>query len=388
MYLHPSELRVANTRRLFRLLLSRGGGSRAELARVSGLSAVTAGKVVDELIGMGLAEERADTRVEGVAKPAMGRPPRTVSLRRSAAVPVVELGVRESAIAMLSLAEDGPVRRRAFRTPPSASKFCSIARGLLPEFAGAAGGAISGPLVVSVPGVLDGAADRVLFSPNLRWSEDAGFLPRLANLWRRPLCAVQEIQALALGHRATPDAPDSFVLVDFGDGVGGAVVSGGELLHGPAPLCGELGHTGVYRNRRRCGCGSVGCLETLVSRRGLLRSLRDAAGPERATWQHLQDRVARKGVERWLAPSIDAAAGIIAGAINILGIQDVVLTGDLPALHPDVPARLQSRIEAHALIGRFGKLRCHAAPRRRDRGLILAAAERVLLPASASEAIA
>src|SRR5687768_6524440 len=40
----------------------------------------------------------------------------------------------------------------------------------------------------------------------------------------------------------------------------------------------------------------------------------------------------------------------------------------------------QERIRDHALLGRFGRLSCHAAPRRRELGLVAAAADRVLLP--------
>ncbi|MBK7405371.1 MAG: ROK family protein [Phycisphaerales bacterium] len=377
MYLHPSQLRVANTRLIFRVLLARGGCSRAELARRTGLSPVTTGKVVDELLAAGLAAEAEPGRTPDAPASPMGRPPRIVSLNPDRSIPILELGVRESLLYAVDLAgaPAAPVER--FKTPATQAAFVRLLRSRARRIG------ISEPpaAMVSVPGVLDASAERILFSPNLPWTQGRGLLTAIRGLWKAPTGAVQEIQALALGHQAAGDAPESFVLVDFGDGVGGAVITGGHLLQGPLPLCGEIGHTGVQGNRRPCACGSTGCLETLVSRAGLLQSYRAARRRPRAAWAELRAHVAEcRSPEPWLLRSIDSAAVVIAGAINLLGIQHIVLTGDLPSLHPAVVGEFGERISQHALIARFAKLDCRAAGRRRALGLIAAAADRILLP--------
>src|SRR5260370_35060212 len=96
---------------------------------------------------------------------------------------------------------------------------------------------------------------------------------------------MQEERALALGHQAVQPGSDGFLLVDFGEGVGGTVVIGGKLYTNPLPLSGELGHTPVHVNKRPCGCGAVGGLETLISTRGLLQSLEENSGAN--TWPAL-----------------------------------------------------------------------------------------------------
>ena len=383
MYLHPSQLRAANTRRVFRVLLARGGCSRAELARVLGLSSVTAGKVVDELIAKGLVEEDDGGRAPD-AVVFMGRPPRTVRPSTTRVLPAIEIGVRRTRVLEVDLSGHEAAPGSEFTTPRTLKKFA--------ELLGQAGQPVAGDppaaVLVSVPGVLDASAERVLFSPNLHWTEGAGLLETIGGLWGAPVCAVQEVQALALGHQAAADAPESFLLVDFGDGVGGAVMTGGQLFHGPMPLAGELGHTGVQGNRRRCSCGSVGCLETLVSRGGLLESFRQARHQPRATWAQLHSHVRASGVEPWLMRSIDAAAVVIAGGINLLGLGHIVLTGHLPLLHPAVGEAFEERVSEHALLGRFGRLDCRTAPRRRPLGLLVAAADRILLPEPAVAGVA
>jgi predicted NBD/HSP70 family sugar kinase len=401
MYQHPSQLRVANVHRAFRMLLARGPCSRAELARRNGLSPVTAGKVVDGMLSEGWVEE-VETRSPARGTPlrglpasdeasVMGRPPRLVALKSSIRFPVVEIGAVASSVRSVSLADaatcdveqgcaDGANQVR-FATPRSVASFVSE----LERARSALGIGRSRAVLVSVPGVLGADGCEIVFSPNLRWSNGKELIPRIGKAFQTRVCAVQEIQALALGHLALVPSeggsmPDSFVLVDFGDGVGGAVVTGGQLLHGPQPLCGEIGHTGVFGNRRRCGCGAVGCLETLVSRSGVLQSYRTRRRRPKATWSECARHIAAHGVEPWLAPSIDAAATVIAGALNLIGTADLVLTGDVPSLHPEILVAFERRVQEHALIGRFARLTCHLAPRRRTLGLVAAAAARILLP--------
>ena len=55
-------------------------------------------------------------------------------------------------------------------------------------------------VVLSVPGLVDEAANRILFSPNIHWTEQAD-LPAIAGrVWPVPVLLVQEERALALGH--------------------------------------------------------------------------------------------------------------------------------------------------------------------------------------------
>ncbi len=348
--------------------------SRAAIARATGLSAMTAGKVVDDLIADRLADE-ADPIIDPAVRNTMGRPARSVRVLASREIPIVELGVRRTTVMAQPLACDRPPRRAEFATPASPSTLLGRIDAARRELELKSGGFV----VVSVPGVLDAAAASVLCSPNLPIIEAPGFLPKIGRLFRAQVCAVQEIQALALGHQAAADAPDSFVLLDFGDGVGGALVTGGSLFQGSVPMAGELGHTGVHGNHRVCACGAVGCVETLLSRDGLLTTFRARFRSRTASWNMLAQHVSARGVEPWLAKAIDAAAVVIAGAINLVGTQHVVLTGDLPSLHPEIGPMFEQRVRIHSLIGRFGQLVCRVAPRRRTLGLIAAAADRFLL---------
>lgn len=68
----------------------------------------------------------------------------------------------------------------------------------------------------------------------------------------------------------------SFALVALGTGVGGALVYGGQLLHGASGGAGEIGHMILQPGGRPCNCGQHGCLEQYVSGTALQRSAREA----------------------------------------------------------------------------------------------------------------
>lgn len=377
MYIHPADLRHANTRRAFRTLLTRGPCSRADIARWTGVSAVTIGKVIDQMIAAQLVEELGSAAVGVPESPSMGRPPRIVSLSRQPRFIGVDLGVRTSTVAALSIGGPLPgMATTSFATPTSLDAFIAA----LKKAKESIGAGDFWGVLVAVPGVLDPRRGEVLISPNLHWTEGSRLLREIHAVFNLPVCAVQEVQALALGHHATGVSGDDFLLLDLRDGMGGAVITQGRLLETPLPVCGEIGHTAILGNTRKCGCGAVGCVETLVAREGLLESMREATKNPRAKWADLEKKVREGAMPDWLIKTVDAAATAIAGAINILGVPEVVVGGDFPLLRPDVVPMLAERVRARSILGRIGNVTVIAAEPQRWRGLVVAASERLLLP--------
>jgi glucokinase len=68
-----------------------------------------------------------------------------------------------------------------------------------------------------------------------------------------------------------------FIEITIGTGLGSGIVSNGQLILGHDGFAGEIGHTIAIRNGRMCTCGRAGCLETYVSARGLLQTVRKLA---------------------------------------------------------------------------------------------------------------
>jgi predicted NBD/HSP70 family sugar kinase len=379
----PSRMGQLNRRVLLRQLQKLGMASRADLAKSIGMSQPTAGKIVDELLESDVLEEvDAAEAALGAETVLRGRPGRLLRLNCSSPQLLgIQLGVNETMVAELSLGgldrdewhfNFGLDHAQAQPARGWEAQLAKVARSMRDKtFLGT---------LLSVPGVVDETANRVLFSPNLHWTEKADLVALVQRVWPGPVLLVQEERVLALGHHLThPDCED-FLLVDFGEGVGGAIVVNGKPLANPLPISGELGHTPALGNQRRCGCGAVGCLETLVSVRGLLESFAVAHPEVPANWVALSELVARQGIEPWLALALDAAAVAIAGALNVLGLRMVVITGSLAELPPAVMEYLSRAIENGAMWARFGKVECVSAPRRRTAGLVAVGIDRLVVP--------
>ena len=375
----PSSLRKINRRLILRHLVQVPTAARGELAEVAGTSCVTAGKIVDELLAQGVLES---AELRRAARP--GRPGRSLRLNtRAPRFVLVQLGVAPTRVSLapLGISVDTPWAVE-MDTPGSAKEWerglhAAIEK-LLPRRVSDVWG-----VLMSVPGIVDETLGQVLFSPNVHWSEGVDFRRMLRDMIDVPVEMVQEIRALALGQIAAAPMQKDFLLADFGHGVGGASVVNGALYPGALPLVGELGHTPVLDNRRPCGCGSIGCVETLLSRRGFFLSIQEH-GNRRATagkyaWSTVEQHIQERGLEPWLKHSLQAGAASIAGAMNVLGLGRVVITGALNTLPEAVRAYFAEEIRAGVMWGKFGDVAIDFAPRRRMRGLINVGIERLVV---------
>ena len=385
----PSRMGQLNRRALLRQLQKLGMASRADLAKSLGMSQPTAGKIVDELLEMDVLEEVAVPLAEADGRTAngdvtsqLGRPGRQLRLNQSCAkFLAIQLGVNTTMLAELSLGvaheDQWPVTFDMAGTHSNPAKDWEKQ---LRQAAKLLGGENFLGVVVSAPGVVDEAANRILFSPNLHWTEKNDLTAIVRRVWNAPVLVVQEERALALGHHmAHPDYED-FLLVDFGEGVGGAIIVEGRPLSNPLPISGELGHTPVPGNVRPCGCGAVGCMETLISLRGLLESFSAAAPDAENSWRGLCEYISQNGIKPWLAQALDPAAAAIAGALNVLGLRRVVITGSLTELPPVVMQYLSHAVQNGAMWARFGSVECISAPRRRTAGMVAVGIDRLVVP--------
>lgn len=115
----------------------------------------------------------------------------------------------------------------------------------------------------------------------------------------------RDTNVAALGERAFGAARgyDDFIYLTVSTGVGGAIVTGGELLHGPDGLAGELGHLPVSLDGPRCGCGGVGHVESYASGAGLAKLARAAV--EQGELPFLGARARERGLAQLSAVDVN-----------------------------------------------------------------------------------
>jgi glucokinase len=119
---------------------------------------------------------------------------------------------------------------------------------------------------VGAPGPLDTKSGVVLLTPNLGWVNlplrqiirDRLGLP--AELDNDANCAVLGEWWVGAA-RGTRHA----IGITIGTGIGGGLILDGRLYHGASDVAGEIGHSTIDTEGRRCKCGNYGCLEAYAS---------------------------------------------------------------------------------------------------------------------------
>jgi glucokinase len=112
--------------------------------------------------------------------------------------------------------------------------------------------------------------------PNLGW-KFVNVRAELARHYKVPSAVTNDANAAAIGESlfGAAQGMKDFIVITLGTGLGSGIVSNGQLLYGSDGFAGEIGHTVVDPNGRKCGCGKNGCLETYCSATGLCRTVQE-----------------------------------------------------------------------------------------------------------------
>jgi predicted NBD/HSP70 family sugar kinase len=359
---HRSEtVRRANLSAIVRELHESGPQSRSDLVVRTGLTRSAIRGLIGELVVGGLAIE-GPAALDGTP----GRPSPLVRTDPHGAVALaLEIAVDSLAAATVGLGGrvfdlvriDLPRGRSSVDDIAIAlAGLASTVRDRLPS-----GHAIVG-VGVAVVGVVRRSDGMVSLAPNLGW-RDEPLGQRLGTVLGVdvPITVANEadLAALAEHRRGIARGVDDIVIVWGSVGVGGGLVVDGEPLTGSAGYSGEIGHIPVNPDGLPCRCGSIGCLETEVGTTALLRRAgRSPEGGHDAVAAVLA--AAETGEPLALAAFAETGRWLgigLAGVINVLNPELVLLGGGLTASYPFVRATLEAELDRRVLRAARGIVR-------------------------------
>ena len=200
---------------------------------------------------------------------------------------------------------------------------------------------------IGAPGAVDPEHGMVYHAPNLGW--DAVPLgATLGKLLHVPVFAENDVNAGVVGEHALGAGRGAKELVGIfvGTGIGGGIISKGQLYLGSRGAAAEVGHMIVQVDGPLCGCGNHGCIEALASRTAMERDVREAIrggekscvlklmeerGKDRMTSSIIQralkknDPVMRKVVKR----AQYYLGMLVASVVNMLDPECVVIGGGI-----------------------------------------------------------
>lgn len=129
---------------------------------------------------------------------------------------------------------------------------------------------IGAPCANAVTGCIEAATD-------LPWPSPIPLAVMIESRTSMKTVISNDANAAAIGEMTYGAAKGmtNFIVLTLGTGVGAGVVVDGHLLTGRSGFAGELGHvTFPFATDRECGCGRKGCLQTVASAKGVVKTAR------------------------------------------------------------------------------------------------------------------
>jgi predicted NBD/HSP70 family sugar kinase len=350
-------VRRANLSAILRELHADGPLSRSELVLRTGLTRSAIRRLIGEFV---LADVVSEERAEPLGTP--GRPSPLVCLNPERTVVLaLEIAVDSLAVAVVGLGGEVLDLVRVDRPQGRSSVEETVADLADLAMRVGAGSPSRDAMIgigVAVAGVVRRTDGFVSMAPNLGWQGvPVGSLigDRFADAFGTPLpvsvANEADLGALAELRRGAARGVGDFLFISGEVGVGGGVIVGGEPLIGAAGYGGEVGHIPVNPSGTACSCGSVGCWETEVGEGALLLGAGQPPGGGRDAIEAVL-REAQAGVPAALGALDNVGRWLgfgLAGLVNVLNPELVVLGGLFGRIHPFVAQTLDAELDRRAL---------------------------------------
>ena len=337
----PALLKVLNTQRILRVIHENDGISRAQIAKMCRMSKPTASMAVAELLGRKLIMET------GKYSESVGRKGEKLSLNtnvNTAWVMGILVGVKETRVISGNLKGALLEYTATFTTPKTYESFqeqlFTACDAVLRNFS-----ILPVGCAISMPGMGNDHTGEIMLCPNIRFLDHKNIVKELENHFGIRSVQIQEVRAVALGaiqYEKSAKFRNLFCL-NIGDGLGGAIVLNGELYQGTHHASGEIGHIPIAGYNRPCGCGQVGCLETIAAIPGLLQTWKEKFNPTDVleNFYDVCKRYPQQAKEVFF-DALPELAHAIKAMIQLVDPEVLLLSGPIWNLIPDAMEKLQT----------------------------------------------
>lgn len=339
--------------------------SRADVARLTGLTRSTVSDIVADLLGIGLVLET------GQGPSAGGKPPTFLGLAPDARHIIgIDLASGEFRGAIVNLQGEIKHRLRIPIQERSGEEALNSVYDLIDQLLAVTEQPILG-IGIGAPGLMDAEQGIVRNAVNLEWV-DLPLGSILEERYHLPVYIANDSQISAMAEYNFGESQriPNLLLIKLGRGVGAGIVLNQQLFHGDGFGAGEAGHIKVEEEGELCRCGNRGCLETKISSRAIRRRARQimadhpdsllhqfSSDPKTLTTEQIVE--AYRGGDPAVIAMIDevgvALGKALAYLVSTLNVHRVVLAGSVSAFGEGItrPAlqTLSSRVLSSLLEG-------------------------------------
>ncbi len=262
------QLKQQNRDLVFKILSGSSQISRAEIARITGLTRTTVSTIMADLITDGLVRE------VGMGISLGGKSPIMLSMVDDARYVIgLDLAYKQFQGAIVDLR--GQIRQMISLPVEDykGEKAIEATLSILDQLIGLPYNSIIG-IGVGAPGLINSVEGVVVNAVNLEWG-NLHLRQLLQQRYGLPVVVCNDCQAAAMGeyiYGGNPPASRNMIVVRVGNGIGAGVIIDGKIFQGDGGGAGEIGHLVMMQNGGTpCRCGKFGCLETLASARAVVQ---------------------------------------------------------------------------------------------------------------------
>ena len=339
------QTRTFNQQLVLRALHDHSPLSRADLARLTGLTRTSVGDLAGTLIDDGLIEEVGRGRSSG------GKSPILLRVAPDGRHLVgLDLGEAQFSGAVVNLR--GKILRSIHLALEGRNGDAAVQ--LVFRLVDALRADDRSPLLgigIGAPGIIDTSTGTVRWSVNLDWAE-LRLGPLLEERYGVPVVVANDSHAAAVAELTffRRPRPNNLIVIKVGRGVGAGIILNGQLFQGDGHGAGEFGHVSLGGADAPCRCGREGCLETMTS----MRSLIEAAGAVEPSITDesalvaafLAGDTAIRRIVLDAARELGVAVGWLIGALNV---RHVLLVGPVAEFGDDWLAEVRRSARSSVL---------------------------------------
>jgi len=327
------QTRAFNQQLVLRAIYDRSQVSRAELARLTGLTRTSVSALVAGLLSDGLVEELGPGASTG------GKAPIMLRVRPDGRHAIgLDLGELVFSGALVDLRGEVVKSAELALCGRHGNDAVQVVYELVDKLIRSNGHSSLLGVGIGAPGLVDSRSGIVRWSFSLDWT-DVPLGSLVSGHFGLATVVANDSQAAAVAESTYGSIPwpQNLIVVRIGRGIGAGIILGGKLYNGDGAGAGEIGHS-IFGEVspmdlvERCRCGRVGCLETVASMSAMV------AAAHRLVPTIIDDATLvaafRAGDEQARSVVVRAAGMLgegIAALIAALNVNHVLLIG--PATH-------------------------------------------------------
>jgi predicted NBD/HSP70 family sugar kinase len=322
--------------------------SRVDLSRLSGLQPSTISAIVEDLIEEGWVREGA------VVRGARGRPSTMLSVNDDLVTLALDVRPDQAIVAVVDLSGRFLSHETVVTVADPAASMTKIIERMRRLRLRHSDKTFEG-IGVSVPGRVDRITQRLLLAPNLKWHDfdiktalEKGLDLQVEIDNDANACLLSELWYGRL------EGVKDTVLVAVSEGLGTAILAGGQLHSGFNGLAGEFGHISIDPTGPMCGCGQRGCWEMFASSRAAMQAYRKLAPKSPVGSIEELLRLAEEGDPAGVK-AVTAQATALGRGLRLitaaLSPELILITGEITSCWSRFGPIVQREMEANMLAG-------------------------------------